>query len=96
MAGLHQLGGNQLVVGAINSGPEAQALQIFDTWGGSLSAAGYREFSLHYMQRVIARLPTEADGRKVPVIVFTKGGGQWLNAIANCGTLARCDHHRGC
>ena len=66
----------------------AQALQIFDTWGGSLSAAGYCEFSLHYMQRVIARLPTEADGRTVPVIVFTKGGGQWLNAIADCGAQA--------
>ena len=66
----------------------AQALQIFDTWGGSLSAAGYKEFSLKYMQRVIARLPAEADGRKVPVIVFTKGGGQWLNAIADCGAQA--------
>ncbi|QFU77509.1 uroporphyrinogen decarboxylase [Halioglobus maricola] len=63
----------------------AQAVQIFDTWGGSLSAAAYKEFSLKYMQRVISRLPTEADGRKVPVIVFTKGGGQWLNAIAECG-----------
>ncbi len=66
----------------------AQALQIFDTWGGSLSAAGYKEFSLKYMQRIIARLPSEADGRKVPVIVFTKGGGQWLNAIAECGAQA--------
>jgi uroporphyrinogen decarboxylase len=63
----------------------AQALQIFDTWGGSLSAAAYKEFSLKYMQRVIARLPAEAEGRRVPVIVFTKGGGQWLNAIADCG-----------
>ena len=63
----------------------AQAVQIFDTWGGSLSAAAYREFSLKYMQRVISRLPAEADGRRVPVIVFTKGGGQWLNAIADCG-----------
>lgn len=66
----------------------AQAVQIFDTWGGSLSAAGYKEFSLKYMQRVISRLPTEADGRQVPVIVFTKGGGQWLNAIADCGAQA--------
>ena len=66
----------------------AQALQIFDTWGGSLSTAAYQEFSLHYMQRVLARLPTEADGRKVPVIVFTKGGGQWLNTIADCGAQA--------
>ena len=41
-----------------------------------------------HMQRVISRLPTEADGRKVPVIVFTKGGGQWLGAIADCG--AQC------
>ncbi len=66
----------------------AQALQIFDTWGGSLSAAGYKEFSLKYMQRIISRLPGEADGRKVPVIVFTKGGGQWLNTIAGCGAQA--------
>jgi uroporphyrinogen decarboxylase len=66
----------------------AQALQIFDTWGGNLSAAGYREFSLQYMQRIIARLPAEAEGRKVPVIVFTKGGGQWLDAIADCGAQA--------
>ena len=63
----------------------AQAVQIFDTWGGSLSAAGYLEFSLAYMQRVISRLPAEADGRTVPIIVFTKGGGQWLSAIADCG-----------
>ncbi|MCB1703491.1 MAG: uroporphyrinogen decarboxylase [Halioglobus sp.] len=66
----------------------AQALQIFDTWGGSLSAAGFQEFSLQYMQRVIARLPAEADGRQVPVIVFTKGGGQWLESIAECGAHA--------
>jgi uroporphyrinogen decarboxylase len=66
----------------------AQALQIFDTWGGSLSAAGYREFSLKYMQRVISRLPADAEGRKVPVIVFTKGGGQWLGPIADCGAQA--------
>lgn len=66
----------------------AQALQIFDTWGGALSAAGYREFSLKYMQRVISKLPTEADGLPLPVIVFTKGGGQWLEAIAACGAQA--------
>jgi len=66
----------------------AQAVQIFDTWGGSLSAAGYKEYSLKYMQRVISRLPSEVEGRKVPVIVFTKGGGQWLPAIADCGAQA--------
>ncbi len=63
----------------------AQAVQIFDTWGGTLGAAAYKEFSLKYMQRIIARLPTEADGRTVPVIVFTKNGGQWLPVIADCG-----------
>ena len=66
----------------------AQALQIFDTWGGSLSAEAYKEFSLKYMQRIVARLPREAEGRTVPVIVFTKGGGQWLNTIADCGAHA--------
>ena len=63
----------------------AQAVQIFDTWGGALSAAAYREFSLKYMQRIVARLPKEADGRAVPAILFTKGGGQWLPAIADSG-----------
>ncbi len=63
----------------------AQALQIFDTWGGSLSASGYKEYSLKYMQRVISRLQANEETRAVPVIVFTKGGGQWLSAIADCG-----------
>lgn len=66
----------------------AQVLQIFDTWGGSLSAGAYKEFSLKYMQRIVSRLPKEADGRPVPVIVFTKGGGQWLSTIADCGAQA--------
>lgn len=64
------------------------AVQIFDTWGGSLSAAAYKEFSLKYMQRIVARLPRESAGRPVPVIVFTKGGGQWLPLIADCGVHA--------
>lgn len=63
----------------------AQAVQIFDTWGGALSHAAYREFSLAYMQRIVSGLKREADGRKVPVIVFTKGGGQWLEDIAAIG-----------
>ncbi len=66
----------------------AQAVQIFDTWGGALSAAAYKEFSLKYMQRIISRLPSEVDGRRVPAVVFTKGGGQWLPAIADCGAQA--------
>lgn len=66
----------------------AQALQIFDTWGGALGHAAYQEFSLRYMQQIIEQLPREADGRRVPVIVFTKGGGQWLEVIADCGADA--------
>jgi len=63
----------------------AQAVQIFDTWGGALSDSAYREFSLDYMTRIVSGLDREADGRKVPVILFTKGGGQWLEAIAASG-----------
>jgi uroporphyrinogen decarboxylase len=63
----------------------AQAVQIFDTWGGALSHAAYQEFSLAYMQRVIAGLKRSHDGERVPCIVFTKGGGQWLEAIAASG-----------
>lgn len=66
----------------------AQALQIFDTWGGALSAAGYQEFSLQYMARIVAGLTKERDGRPVPVILFTKQGGQWLETIADSGCSA--------
>jgi uroporphyrinogen decarboxylase len=63
----------------------AQALMIFDTWGGILSPQCYREFSLAYMARIVDGLTREADGRRVPVILFTKGGGQWLEAMADTG-----------
>jgi uroporphyrinogen decarboxylase len=63
----------------------AQAVQIFDTWGGALSHAAYREFSLPYMQRVVEGLTKTHDGERVPSIVFTKGGGQWLEVIAAIG-----------
>ena len=63
----------------------AQAVMIFDSWGGSLSPAAYREFSLAYMQRIVARLIKNRDGERVPSIVFTKGGGLWLEAIAEIG-----------
>lgn len=66
----------------------AQALQIFDTWGGILTSAAYREFSLDYMSKIIGSLITENEGRKVPVIVFTKNGGQWLQAIAGSACQA--------
>ena len=63
----------------------AQAVQIFDTWGGALPAHAYREFSLAYMERIVADLKKTHDGERVPSIVFTKGGGQWLEAIAAIG-----------
>ena len=63
----------------------AQAVMIFDTWGGSLSHAAYRAFSLAYMQRIFAGLKREHDGVRVPAIVFTKGCGNWLEDIAAIG-----------
>lgn len=63
----------------------AQAVQIFDTWGGALSDRAYRDFSLAYMARILRGLTPEAEARAVPVIVFTKGGGVWLEAIADIG-----------
>ncbi len=55
---------------------------IFDTWGGALTPAAYQAFSLDYMQRIIQGLTREAEGRQVPVILFTKGGGLWLERMA--------------
>jgi len=66
----------------------AQAVQIFDTWGGALSHPAYREFSLAYMNRIVEGLKRSHDGRTVPVILFTKGGGQWLDAMADSGADA--------
>jgi uroporphyrinogen decarboxylase len=63
----------------------AQAVMLFDTWGGMLTPAQYQEFSLAYMQRIVAELTREAQGRRVPNIVFTKGGGAWLDKIAAIG-----------
>jgi uroporphyrinogen decarboxylase len=63
----------------------AQALMIFDTWGGVLTPGAYRELSLAYMERICAGLVREAEGRRVPVILFTKGGGQWLEHIVRSG-----------
>jgi uroporphyrinogen decarboxylase len=69
--------------GQIESG--AQAVMIFDTWGGTLAGGAYREFSLRYMEQVIGGLKREYDGQRVPIVVFTKGGGLWLEAIAASG-----------
>ena len=63
----------------------AQAVMIFDSWGGILSAAAYREFSLEYLRRIVAGLIRERDGERVPSVVFTKGGGLWLEAMADIG-----------
>lgn len=64
----------------------AQAVQIFDTWGGVLSTPAYREFSLAYMKKIAQGLTRESEGRKVPVILFTKNGGLWLEEIADAGS----------
>jgi uroporphyrinogen decarboxylase len=63
----------------------AQAVMLFDTWGGVLTPAQYEEFSLRYMAQVIDALTRKSDGRRVPNIVFTKGGGAWLAKIAAIG-----------
>jgi uroporphyrinogen decarboxylase len=63
----------------------AQAVMLFDTWGGVLTPAQYAEFSLRYMAEIIGALTREAEGRPVPNIVFTKGGGAWLAKIAAIG-----------
>ncbi len=63
----------------------AQAVMIFDTWGGSLSAGAYRTFSLAYMKQVVEGLKREHGGARVPVILFTKGGGLWLEDMAATG-----------
>jgi len=75
------------VAGYLNAQIEAgaQAVMIFDTWGGNLTTAGYEEFSLAYSRRVIAELKREHEGLRVPCILFTKGGGHWLETMAASG-----------
>lgn len=72
--------------GQIKAG--AQAVQIFDTWGGNLSATAYQTFSLAYMKQIVNGLTREHEGQKIPVILFTKNGGQWLESIAEAGADA--------
>jgi uroporphyrinogen decarboxylase len=66
----------------------AQAVMVFDTWGGILSNAAFRTFSLRYLKQVVDGLHKEIDGVRVPSIVFTKGGGLWLESLAGCGADA--------
>lgn len=87
---LHELLGKlaSAVTGYLNAqiAAGAQAVQIFDTWGGVLTPRHYQEFSLAYMEKIIQGLVRENEGRQVPVIVFTKNGGLWLERIAACGS----------
>ncbi len=80
----------QSVIAYLNAQIEAgaQAVMIFDSWGGALSHAAYCEFSLAYMEKIVAGLIREREGRRVPSIVFTKGGALWLEAQANIGADA--------
>jgi uroporphyrinogen decarboxylase len=64
----------------------AQAVMVFDSWGGVLADGAFQRFSLHYTRQVVQALTREQEGRRVPCIVFTKGGGPWLQQIADCGT----------
>ncbi|MDR0702428.1 MAG: uroporphyrinogen decarboxylase [Azoarcus sp.] len=77
----------QAVTAYLNAQIESgvQAVMVFDSWGGVLSEAAYREFSLVYLQKIAASLVQEKEGRRIPSIVFTKGGGLWLEALAASG-----------
>jgi uroporphyrinogen decarboxylase len=66
----------------------AQAVMIFDSWGGALADGAYQAFSLQYMQKVVSQLQREKDGVRIPAIVFTKGGGLWLDELADIGADA--------
>lgn len=61
----------------------ADALMLFDTWGGLLSSSDYQAFSLFFMNKIVSQLQPNANGEKVPLIMFTKGGGQWLEMMAD-------------
>jgi uroporphyrinogen decarboxylase len=62
-----------------------QAVMIFDTWGGVLTPEAYLEFSLNYMKLIVSQLKRDHDGQRIPVTLFTKGGAQWIEAIAESG-----------
>jgi uroporphyrinogen decarboxylase len=77
----------QAVIAYLNAQIEAgaQAVMIFDSWGGALSHGAYHEFSLPYIHRIVDGLIKEKDGVRIPNIVFTKGGGLWIDSIADIG-----------
>ena len=80
----------QAVVVYLNAQIEAgaQSVMVFDTWGGVLSPEAYEEFSLRYMQQIVDQVSREHDGKTIPITLFTKGGGQWLEKIAATGCNA--------
>lgn len=86
---LHQLLDKiaQSVTSYLNAQIEAgaQAVMIFDTWGGALTPTAYQAFSLAYTQQIIEQLTRETNGQRIPVIIFTKGGAQWLELQAETG-----------
>ncbi len=88
-AALHKLLGTlaQSVVAYLNAQIEAgaQAVMVFDTWGGVLSPDCYRDFSLNYMQQIVSQLKRQHDGQPIPVTLFTKGGAQWIEDSASTG-----------
>ena len=63
----------------------AQAVMLFDSWGGVLADGAFQQFSLAYSRRVLAAVKTEHEGQRIPRILFTKGGGLWLDEIAEAG-----------
>jgi len=75
------------VAAHLNAQMEAgvQVVMLFDTWGGMLNTQNYTEFSLHYIKQVMAGLVRHYNNRKVPVILFTKAGNQWLEQMADTG-----------
>ena len=66
----------------------ADAMMIFDTWGGALSPSDYQQFSLHYMNVIAKKIQREKNSKKIPLIFFSKGCGLYLDAIANSGCNA--------
>ena len=66
----------------------AQAVMIFDSWGGALADGAFQAFSLQYMEQILSQLQRDKNGERIPSIVFTKGGGLWLDQIAAIGADA--------
>lgn len=77
----------QAVAAHLNAQIEAgvQVVMLFDTWGGMLDTVNYQAFSLHYLKQILALLHTHYNDKKIPTILFTKGGSKWLEQIADTG-----------